>query len=338
MRYKKTIIFLFSLLIGLAASLIIMKMLKWEGIKEAMLLLLSLKGISVLSVSLLAALASILRWKFILKELTGKREFKGLWQVWFVGFLFTYLLTPIAMLGGEPVRIYIINKLYKIKMRKNIASMIIDRLFDWTAFLVFTILGLFTFIFYGDFPKGKIGFFIISFVFFLSVLLLFFYIKSLKKESVLEWFIKSFGGKPEKMRNSRNGKLVLEGEKEIINFMSVNKAIFWKGFAFSFLKFTAFFIRSFLLIYFLGGGLNILKSFSINGLNNVSWISPVPAALGGMEATGVLSFESFGLKASSGIAFALASRGADVFLSLIGAVFLLKYTIKFTANKFLGKK
>ena len=313
-----------------------MKIVKWGGVKEALNLFLSLKGLGILFFSLIAAWAGIMRWNFILKKLTGEKKFKNLWQVWFIGFLFTYLLTPMAILGGEPVRVYIVNKLYKIEMKKNISSMIIDRLFDWTVFLVFTISGLFVFLFYGNFPDKNIEILVFSTVFALTAFLIFFYLKSLKRESILEWFIKSFGGKPEKIRNSHNGNMVLEGEKEIINFMSIDNKLFWEGFIYSFLKFTAFFARSFLLIYFLGGGLNILKSFAINGINNLSWISPVPATLGGMEATGVLSFDVFGLKSSSGIAFALTSRAADIFLSLIGLVFLVKYTIKLTLIRSLG--
>jgi len=332
---KNLIYFLITLVIGFLIFVLMMKTVGWQRVFEALFLFVSLKGLVILLLTFLTAVLSIWRWRIILEKLTGRSEFKGLSKIWFAGFTFTYLLTPIAILGGEPVRVYLAKKFYSIDFKKSFSSIAIDRIFEWALFLIFTIGGIFTFLFYGNFPSRKMGWLVISVVGGLSLLLLFFFFKSLRKESALLWFLKVFGVKKEKIENLQNGNFIFGIEKEIINFLSLKKKVFWQIFGLSFLRYVVFFLRAFFLVFFLGGEMKLVRSFAIYGFNNLASISPVPAALGTLEATGILSFNTLGLGKAAGTIFAMVVREADLLMSLVGVVFLVIFILKLTGEKML---
>jgi uncharacterized protein (TIRG00374 family) len=327
-----------ALLIGVVLFFLTMTIVGFGKIFDALFLFLSFKGLIILLISLLATWMSIIKWRFVMEKVNGKREFKGLAKIWYAGFTMTFLLTPMAAFGGEPFRVYFIKKKYNLGLKKSIASVLIERVFDWTLFLIFTLAGLFTILFFGGFPSKKMGWLIISIIGGLFLLLLLFYFRSLKKESTLGGILKFFGFKKENLSNSKNGtaNLIFETEKELINFMSLKKKIFWQGLGLTFLKYTLFFLRVVVLVFFLGGGTNLLQSLLLYSFNNLGSAFPTPAALGSLEATSVLSFNIVGLRAATGTVFAMVLRGADIVISLIGLVFLFKLTFSITGTKILN--
>lgn len=329
-----------ALVIGLSLFGVIMKVVGWSSIQDALVLFLSFKGLIIIGLSFLGVLVSVFKWRFILKTITDKLEFRHLGELWLAGFTLTYLLTPTAVLGGESLRIYFTKKIYDLDWKKSTASVIIERIFDWTLFLFFTIIGILIFLFYTHFFSKKMIFFAVLIVGSLFSLLLLFYLKTLKKESTLEWFLKIFGIKKEKFESFLNSKIIFETEKELINFLSLKKKIFWKGFGLTFLKYSLSFLRVALLIFFLGGGKNIIQSLAVYGVTNLALLFPVPATLGSLEATGILSFGILGLGVASGTTFAMVLRGADLVLSLLGAIFLIKFGLKLAGAKIseLGEK
>lgn len=333
---KKSLVYLLTLAIGVGLFIIIMGMVGWQRVVDALLLFLSLKGLAILTLTFVAAWVSVFKWKFVLERLTDRPKFEDLGKAWFAGFAITYLLTPVAALGGEPFRIYFVKKRYSLDLKKSIASVGIERVFDWTLFLIFTIIGIFAFLFYAGLPAGKMGWLVMVLVGVLFSLLFFFYVKALRRESTLEWFLKPFGVKKNNRNNSKRSNLVFEVEEELMKFFSLKKKVFWQGIAWSFAKYFLFFLRVVLLIFFLGGGTNLFQGLAIYGVSNVAVLFPTPASLGSLEATGVFSFKTLGLGTGSGSIFAIVLRGAEIVVSLIGIVFLLKFAISLTGEKILN--
>ena len=128
----------------------------------------------------------------------------------------------------------------------------------------------------------------------------------------------------------------MEIEKEMLSFLSPKKKKFWQGMALSFAKYFFLFLRVGAMVYFLTGVKNPIDYFAIFGFTNLAGLFPTPAALGSLEATGALAFKFMGLNAGAGPVFAMVLRGADILISLIGAVFLAKFTFKMTEWKILG--
>ncbi len=312
-----------------------MRIVGWKRVPEALGIFLSFKGLIVFGLAFLSLTLSVFKWRFILETLTGRSNFKDLGKVWFSGFSITYLFTPSAMIGGEPFRIYFAKKRYNLDWKKSVASVLIERFLDWTIFLIFALIGFFAFFFYNHLNATKVVVFGFLIICFLIGLLFFFYFKALKKESTLIYLLKIFGIKKERLKNSHNNNIVFEVEKEMINFLSPKKKIFWHGIFLAFLKYFLTFLSTAFLVFCLSGGINVFRNFAIFGLNGLATLIPVPAALGSLEATSILSFKAVGLEAALGGIFAMVFRGADLINALIGLIFLFQFSIKSAGAKIL---
>jgi len=327
-----------AFIIGLLIFIFTMKIVGWKRVEEALNLFLSFKGLIIVGLTLIGALIAVFKWKFVLANITGDGEdrFKGLGKIYFAGYTITYLLTPMAGFGGEPFKAYFVKKKYGLDWRKSISSVVIERIFDWTVFSIFTMTGVLTLLFYTRVFSNKMIFLAVFLIGFLFFLLSFFYFKALKKESTLVWILNLVGIKREKIENSKNGKIILEIEEDLINFLSLKKKQFWKGISFSLLRYILLFLRAIFLILFLTGEVKLTQGLSIYGLTNISEIFPTPAGLGALEATGILSFKVLGLDMASGTIFAMVLRNANIVLCLIGGVFLVKIAIELTGKKIWG--
>jgi uncharacterized protein (TIRG00374 family) len=331
---KKILKFLISFFIGIFIFWLVMKMVGWGKIGEALVLFSGFEGLIIILLTFTTAIIGVLQWKLILQSQGSNIPTKELGKLWLVGFMMSYL-TPCTLLGGEALQVYLLKKRFNLNWEKSAASIIIDRILSGTFFLMFLIAGILAFCFYGHFPSDIMLWFIILVIGGLFGLLLLFYFKALNKESVLEWFLHFLGIKKEKIKNNKNGKIVFSTEKEVIRFFSPKKTAFWKSLGLSFLRYFLLFFRVSLLIFFLKGGIEISRTLAIYGLANFALLLPLPAALGSLEAAGAFSFNALGLGAGEGTIFAITLRSADLFLCLIGFIFGIKFGLNLAERKIL---
>ena len=331
---RKVVKFLIALIVGGFIFWFVMGRAGWGRLNEALVLILSFKGILIILLTFVIAVISILRWKLILASQGLDTRAKDLGKVWVVGFAMDYL-TPVALFGGEALRIYLTKKKFNLNWEKSAASVIIDKILDATLFLMFTIAGILAFLFYGYFPSRIMAWLVGLIILGLSGLLLLFYFKALNRESFLEWFLKVFGIKKEKIKNSANGKIIFDTEKEVIRFFSPKRKAFWKGLGFSFLRYFLLFLRVGLLIFFLKEGIEVSRVLAIYGFANLALLFPLPAGLGSLEAASAFSFGSLGLGFATGTIFGMVLRGADLLVCLVGLIFLVKFGAHLAGMKIL---
>jgi len=318
---------LISLFVGVVIFLILLEVIGRENVLKAVSLLFSLQGLVLVFITVLAALVNIFKWRFVLKSQGNEFSFQDVAGVWMVGFALTYL-TPIAVVGGEAARIFIMRKKFpSLPLSRNIASVGIDKVLDVTIFLLFLLAGLWAFSFYGWFPDSFVA--IAAGVLTLALLsgVFFFYIKSVRNESILNLFFKSLGIKREKIERNGNGKLLFEVEKEVFWFFSPDKRFFWQGLFLSFLRYFLLFLRAALLVFFLTREIAFLKSLAVFGFVELASLLPLPATLGGLEALEAVAFGIMALGVDNSLVFSLVLRAADLFMSLIGCLFLIKYGV-----------
>src|SRR3989338_4528073 len=148
----------------------------------------------------------------------------------------------------------------------------------------------------------------------LALALLFFYLKSHRKESILRMFFPRL--------NDNNG--FLEMEQEVLRFFRVRNRAFWEGLFLSFAKAAAALLRTFVLVAFLGGALGFFPALTITGFTFLSLLIPIPGQLGSHEALQVLSFQALGLEGHAGAAFAFLVRAAELVVALFALVLLLR--------------
>lgn len=327
---KKFFLFLISLLIGIGLLIWIIKFVGWQEMKSAFLVFTGWQGIVILILTLLILLTGTLKWKMILKSGGEDISFLDLFKMYLAGFSIMYFL-PMVILGGEIFRGYVLKSKNSLHWSKGIASSIIDRILDWTAILIIVLFGVIFFLLTIGFPSKKIGIiFGGTFLFFLVGISLF-YFKTFKRESIVKFFLRLF--KPKYL-----DKKPLAIEKEIFAFFNPKKTAFWQGFFLAFLGGGIFFLRTWVLISFLGENIGPLASLSVLGFSCLARMVPIPASLGSHEAIQVFVFESLGLGAGVATAFTMIIRGAELILALLGTFIFFRLGFKLLENGLFQKQ
>ena len=318
--------------IGLFIFLFVLKIVGWDKIIEAIKLFSGPKGLIIASLTFFIPIISCLNWKNILGSQGFNAPIKELIKLWIAGFAISFV-TPFTVLGGEAFQIYFLNKKFNIGWEKSIASVVIRKILSGTFFILFLMIGILSFCFYGYFPEGTMIWLVFLVIGGLSGSLLFFYFKVLNKESILRWLLKSVGINKEKIESHKNGKVIFETEREIIKFFSPKSKTFWKSLCFAFLRYFLLFFRTGLVIFFLGKGIGILKTLSVYGFTNFALMFPFPAALGSTEAISAFTFNALGMGAGDGTIYAMTLRAADLLLCITGIILGIKIGLGIASKK-----
>jgi len=324
---KKFLLFLISLVIGGLLFIWVIKLVGWQEIKRAFLVFTGWHGLAVFSLTFLLALAVTWKWKVILKGEEVDISFLELFRFYLAGFSLTYLF-PMIFWGGETFRAYLLKRKNSVSWSKGMASVIIDRIFDWTTNLIIVFFGIIFFVLTIGLPPKKLaiifgGTFIL---WFLAVS--FFYFKVFRRESLAKFFLNLANYKTQ---NSEP----LEVEKELFNFFKIKKISLWKGIGLAFFEELINFIRIWFLVLFFGKNISFLPILSIDGFSYLATMIPISASLGTYDMIQTFAFSALGLGANFGAAFALIIRGAEIILALIGAGFLLRLGVKLFEIDFL---
>jgi len=327
---KKFFLFLISLLIGVLLLIWIIKFVGWEEIKIAFSAFTSWQGVIIFLLTLFLALVGIWKWKEILKGYEVNISFFDLFKFYLAGFSLTYFF-PMMFLSGEIFRGYLLKRKNSIPWSKGMASVIIDRISDWTTNLISIFFGIIFFILTITFPPKKwVVIFGGTFLFWL-IGISFFFFKVFKRESIVRFFLKFINYKNQ---NSEP----LEVEKEIFNFFKPEKSFFWRGIGLAFLEEVVTFLRTWFLIIFFGKSVGFLSILSIIGFSYLAGMMPIPAALGIHEVIQVFAFSSLGLGAATGTVFTMIIRGAELILALVGLCLFFRLGFKLTEESLFKKE
>jgi uncharacterized protein (TIRG00374 family) len=321
---KKVLLLLISFLIGMGLFFWILKMVGWREIKNAFLVFTGWQGLIILGLTLLMMLVGTWKWKEILKGNGIKVSFKELLNPYLAGFSVMFL-APILVWGGEIFRSYILKERNFIPWSKGMASVIIDRILEWTANLAVIFFGGIIFLFMIGLPPMKLAIIFGGVFLILLTGIVFFYFKSVKKESMINFFIKNNQNQP------------FEIEKEIFSFFKIKKPLMWKVFSLAFLRAAIAYLRTWLLILFLGKSIGAFPALSILGFTYLAVIIPIPTALGSHEAIQTFAFDSLNLGASTATAFTMIIRGAELIIALAGVIILFRLGIILLKNTLFKK-
>ena len=328
---KKIFLFIISLLIGIFLFSWVLKSVGWQEIKNAFLVFTGWQGMVILILTLFIAFTAIWKWKEILKGQGNQISFVHLFKLYLAGFSIAYLL-PVMAPGGEVFRGYVLKEKNSVSWSKGIASIIIDQILNWTTNLVVIFFGMIFFLLAIGFPPRKLGIIFGGVFLILLTALSFFYFKTFKKESIAKSFFRFFNYKHQKK------DVPLEFEKEIFAFFDLKRSLFWKGLALAFFEEVIIFLRTWLLIFFLGKNVGALPILSIIGFFYLTMIIPIPAAIGSRETVQVLAFSALGLGRSTGMVFTLIIRGAEIIFVLAGVFVLFHLGFKLVEASLLKKQ
>ncbi len=318
---KKALLFLISLFAGIGIFIWIGRFVGWREIRNAFSVFSGWQGLIILGLTLLAAAAGTKKWEEILRGEGTNLSFWELLKPYLAGFAIMFF-APIFFLAGEMIRAYFLKEKMSVSWSKGVFSVLIDRISEWTVNLIVIFLGGFFFLYrIGRPPIHLAIIFGAAFLFFFS-LIFYFYFKTIKRESIVGFFLKLFG-----LERFNSGNSVLKFEREIFDFFRLENITMWKTFFFSFLKALAMYFRAWFLILFLGKNLSCLFALPILSFTYLAAMIPIPAVLGSHEAIQVFAFGSLGLGAPAATAFTMIIRAADILVALIGTAALFQLGI-----------
>lgn len=322
----KKVLFLFaSFFIGLGLFVWIIDFVGWQEIKNTFSVFYGWQGIIILFLTFLTMVIGNLKWKEILKGENVKVSFWKLFSPFLAGFSVMFL-APTLLGLGEIFRTYELKRKNEISWPKATASVIIDRIFEWTINLIIIFIGVLIFFFKAGFPSdGLVIVFGGAFLFFFFIVLVF-YFKIIKRESIVKTFGRFF--------TKSIDKEPLDTEKEIFNFFRLQNKPMWKSLGFSFLRAGVMYLRTWILIGFLGKKISAIFSLSILSFTYLASIIPIPTSLGSHEAIQIFAFKSFGLDSSSATAFTMIIRAAELLFALVGVGLLTKMGMVFFKDVF----
>jgi uncharacterized protein (TIRG00374 family) len=317
------------LLIGIGLFIFALKTTDLSQVTFALLKLWPTKFLLVLFIYFSGAiLISSFRWFFILKTEKQKPKFSRVLWAKTVGHSLSYL-TPVVFLGGEPFRYIILKEENSIDSNSIISSIIIDKLIFFVVSAISFLIGLFFFLNYIH-VAFKIKFFIFAALIIglaLAELIYFKVQKLIEKRGIFTWLIeKLYLSKIKTIKE--NQKKIEEIEKEIFNFFKVKRKATTITLVLATIEIFFLLFSYWLIIHFIGKGLELGKIFAINGMIGLAYIIPLPAALGSLEVSQAFIFDTFELYSGSGIAFSLILRGISLIIAGIGISLLVWFQIR----------
>lgn len=314
-----------SLILGLILFIAVMA---WVGVGDIFKVFLRINPFYLLIyflVSISIFFGYVLRWWIIIRVSTRKGVHIG--RLFFyktAGYAISYL-TPFAKLGGEPVQTYFLSK-EKIDMAHAASTVVIDKMLELTANVIFSLIGLIILALSFTLPKGSMTAIIWGLAFFVALIAIFYYRMLLGLgffSSIIDFFrltrFKAIRANRWKIR---------DGEKRITDFYRSHKAAFISCSIISFALWVLSFLEFKLLMWVFDYEFSLAVLFFVVVFMGIATLFPFPAALGSQEAGQVTLFKIIGAEGNVGIGISLITRVRDILWTIVGLVFMYYKGVK----------
>jgi len=326
---KKTLFFILSILLGVTLFIGVIFYIGLEDLIEAFSSF-SWEIIAVVvALGFLQLAIIIYRWKLVLGAQGDKIKFKALWAPKLVGYAVSYL-TPGLYIGGEPVRAYVLKKQTKTRFSHGVASIVVDKILDFTYPLPFLIGALIYAMFKYDISWEAISVFILVLFTLISFLGLF-YIQTYRGKGFFSAIISILRLERIKLIKKYLEKIIYF-EQLIIIFFNKRPTLFIKGLLLSLLGGIVIFVQFSIILHSLGITPDIVQILVMMVFMILSFLIPIPASLGSFEASQVIVFTALGHPVYIGVAFTLIFRIAELAKLGVGLIFLSNIGLKFLRN------
>ena len=267
-------------------------------------------------------IVSALKWQYLLRTMGIRVPLIPLTKIWLAGYAVSYI-TPVVYIGGEFFRAYALRERYGVPWARALSSIFIDKSVEAAVWITVILAGAAVLISQsGTASLSKaIAVSLVSILVFGGFLAVI-YIFSFRKKSLVHfWFTKVL-----KSKNSTTGKFLGDIEKDFFVFFSAgNKAHILGVTRLALLKYGLLLVRNILLLYYLVGALTISGSIVGLGFSYLSFIAPIPGAIGAQEGLLSLVFARIGFEAGTGTVFTLLLRAAEVVMVGFGLYFLARW-------------
>lgn len=329
--YKGILVTLVLFAIGLLCAVLVVSFVGGEEIAHA---LQEFSPVLLLPVGIflfLEIIVSTFRWKYILNALGEKISLRALLPVWMAGNAFNYL-TPIAIVGGEGIRVMMLKRRFDINYHRGSASVLLDQIFNGLSVWPMVVVGLFVFtqqLDLGDFNILIVVAFLFAIGLFSFLFLLL--IQALRQKPFIKPLVQRFS-----LEHHKVSDFLVRMEEEVISFRSLGLRLFWKGFLLSYLRQGIILLRTMFILNALGQGLIFKDSLlSLSGVY-VSYLVPVPLALGVQETSQATLFSILDWGAGLGFSFSMLYRAAELCI-IFGGVMVLASSVALVTGTMVSR-
>jgi uncharacterized protein (TIRG00374 family) len=315
---KKKFAFVLSLTIGLVLLFWVYSKIPLEEVinvfKHASLLLIFRY---IIIISLIEIFLAV-RWNQILKAENIFVPFHRVIMYTQIGYAIGYL-SPQAHIGGEPVKALGLKK-HNVEFKKGISTVIIDKSMRIMTDAFFAIIGVLLLLTYLSISNMErvVMFTIISIPCILFIMFFFRMVKGKPTFSILF-----------RILQLHRIKLFFQIEQELLSienhisdFFRLHRIIFFKALFVNIILWILMFLEYKTVLLMFGYSSNLVEIFLILSLIAISYMMPVPMALGVLEAGQISVLGALGLKQTIGLATSIIVRTKDLIRSGLGLLFL----------------
>lgn len=329
---KRTFAFIFFLIIGVALFVSIIVTTGVDAIWESLSKFSILGFVILVFLSLLNFALFTLRWDIILHHHHEgeKVQFYRLFLHRMTAYAVNYL-TPSAQTAGEPVRIFFLKE-EGVETKNAVSTIVIDKVFEYTALILFIFSGVVVTILEGSFFSGNTEIILGGFIFFFAALIFWFYYATIRNIGFFSSIFKFLRlNKIRRIQKFESGIIKVEEKMAEFYTKNVKKFIFLMILSFA----TVFFmvLEHYLVALFMGVHLNFLQSFLSATIPGISYLIPIPGAVGILEGSTAGIFALLDISINVFV-FVLILRLRDLVFILIGLAHASKHSIKMLKRSF----
>ncbi len=318
MLIKKIIITILSIAFGLGLFFWLIGLAGVQEIVNTFLHISIWWSLLFLLISVIIDLMVTLRWQILIKYHGYKTHFWDLVKYRLMGYAVSYI-TPTAHIGGEPFKAILLKE-QGVPTTTGLSTVFLDRILEFTAALFFGTIGMFMVL--VSFKAQWVSWILMLVAFIVTVFLDFkFYAKLNKEEKMFISLATKFG----LMRFGWIKSIVKkidEVEVAMSRFMSGSKRGMIIVLSMSGIMWTLMFCEYGVALKMVGHNGTLVQIFLIGVFIGLSYLVPVPGAIGSLEGGQLSLFKLMGQSASLGLVFGLVIRGRDMLRTFVGVIFL----------------
>lgn len=263
----------------------------------------------ILTVNAIVILLITLRWWIIVRAENPSVPFLPLIGYRLSVFGLSYF-TPGPQVGGEPLQVLYLQRRHGLTYARATSTVIMDKLVEFLGNAILIGVGVLTIIKVGVISNNGDSF-ILSLIG-LAVLMMWPIVHIILLYKGRYPFSRFLRGLPFIPQGNNTVRLIIISERMAAAFCRTHMRFLVASGMASILSISGMVFEYFLMVTFLGMKLNGLQVFAGFTAMQISFLFPLPAGLGALEASQVLVLGAFGQPATMAVSLTLLMRGRDL--------------------------
>ena len=253
-------------------------------------------------------------WQLCIENLTSRKlKLHQVFKIRIIGEAFNYILFQV---GGEPIKAFLLKNNFNIKYKSSIGSLILAKTIILFALIIFCFIGLLSIFYTNKFGENFENASLIGFLFFTTLIALFFIVQRYKLTSKIHSIFKN------KLSKKFNNffKHLQETEHKISNFYKKTKKDFFKILFLNLCNWFFGAIELYTIFYLLNQKITFFEAVAIETLVQLvrAMLFFIPSNLGTQEGVFVLAVNVLKDSTPLGLAVAIIRRLREIIWISIG--------------------